>query len=355
MTCTNDSWNDRLKDLDLLSVPKFSQIRVETTNNCGYNCFMCPRSKMTRPKGVMSIDDLKLLIDRFDYIKYEVEFHLHGYGETLLCDDFPGRLKLITNRKPNFSPLIITTLGYHRPTAYYDDMFASGLQILTVSLYGYDAEMYKAVHGVDRFALVCENLKTIARLKTQYDFISRIQLDEFENTHPAAASSNAFSAKKNSFISFLKDLGFSEQEIIGRTLHNFGNSSQSLPFYRHQIPCSICWGYRRTHLQVTWDMDVVPCCFDYNSTMVWGNLKEQTLEDIFASQQRSRLLIARIEQQAAAFVPGLHRRFFRTLAISGPTAASQATFRARAYLHPIRRRIAERHKIAVFSAKIYHA
>ena len=120
-------WWQINEQLKLDTVPKFTQIRLETTNVCGYNCFMCPRRKMTRKVGTMSMDDLSYVLDCFNFVKYELDFYLHGYGDSFICDDLPARCKLVSTRKPNFTPFIVTTLGYIKSKRWIESLFENGL------------------------------------------------------------------------------------------------------------------------------------------------------------------------------------------------------------------------------------
>ncbi len=48
-------------------------------------------------------------------------------------------------------------------------------------------------------------------------------------------------------------------------------------------------------LQVQWDGTVVPCCYDYNSRMILGDFKEQTLGEIFRGEKYDKIRRAHIE------------------------------------------------------------
>ena len=156
------------KALQLNKLPKFQEIRIESTNNCGCRCFMCPINQMTRPKGFMSIENLKLILKELSYIDYDISFQLHGHGESLLCKDLDERISLIKNTNPHFLPQITTTLAYKLDEDWFESLFKNGLHEIFVSLYGYNNETYKSVHGVDKFELVKQNLKLLSKIKDKY-------------------------------------------------------------------------------------------------------------------------------------------------------------------------------------------
>ncbi len=281
-----------IDDLKLNEVPEFKQIRLETTNMCGYNCFCCPRSKMTRKQGIMPIEDLSLVLQKLDYIKYFCIFMLHGYGESLIVKDLPERVKMIKDMKPNFSTFIISTLGYDVEKLWGGGLyklFNSGLDSMNVSLYAYTKEDYAILHGKDSFDIVKENLKTVAQLMKTFNFKLKIQLDDFGELAPKNCQ-KGHDKKQKDFIDFLYAIGFSEENIQYQKLHNFGSGFDDKTIHKKDVPCSICWGCRKEHLCLTWDLNVIPCSYDYNADFIWGNIKNQSLEDIFKSESRMKFI-----------------------------------------------------------------
>ena len=95
---------------------------------------------------------------------------------------------------------------------------------------------------------------------------------------------------RNEFISYLNSLNFSDNEIIYWTLHNYGNSMKDFPQHKSSYPCSILWGVRKNILQIDWELNVIPCCFDFDSRYSFGNLKTETLKEIFRGKKRMKFL-----------------------------------------------------------------
>ena len=58
---------------------------------------------------------------------------------------------------------------------------------------------------------------------------------------------------------------------------------------------------RRRILQVTWDLDVIPCCFDFNATVTFGNLREQSLAEIFAGETYRKFIEAHLANQIEVY------------------------------------------------------
>ena len=286
-------WDVLCDTLKLYDIPKITEIRLESTNRCGYNCFMCPRKKMTRPIGTMSIGNLNYVLDCFNEIKYELSLHMHGFGETLLLDDLPQRIELIKTNKPNFAPLIFTTLGYERDEKWIESLFASGLETIVVSCYGYDRETYKNVHGVDRYDLVKNNIEYVASLKNKYGFNVIIAIDNFGEHYPSMSDSQNLLMLRSEFWKLMNDLGMHNK--FDQSLHTFGGEQIGSNTSSRTLPCSVCWGKRRGHISISWDLRISPCAYDYDCSVIWGNLKVDSLDKIFASSTRMNFIKSHFE------------------------------------------------------------
>lgn len=56
------------------------------------------------------------------------------------------------------------------------------------------------------------------------------------------------------------------------------------------FPCSHMW----STVVIAWDGRVVPCCFDYDAVMTMGDLKTQTLEEIWNGEPYRKLRAAEL-------------------------------------------------------------
>ena len=56
-------------------------------------------------------------------------------------------------------------------------------------------------------------------------------------------------------------------------------------------------------LQVTWNGDVIPCCFNYNADVVLGNLFRDDIETIFSSETYKNFIRYHAEDELEWFAP----------------------------------------------------
>ena len=85
-----------------------------------------------------------------------------------------------------------------------------------------------------------------------------------------------------------------------REMHNYGGGREyNTP--GTYTPCSVVWGFRRRVLQITWDLFVIPCCFDFNAEIKLGNLRTQSLEEIFSSLPYTNFIEDHIANRLEAY------------------------------------------------------
>ncbi|MBE0370449.1 hypothetical protein PAUR_b0492 [Pseudoalteromonas aurantia 208] len=243
----------------------------------------------------MSTQDLELILEKMDV--YDGKVDLHGFGEPLLDKDLADKARVIKKRWPLSSSRIISTLGVPLTDNFIDSLVQSGLGTIEVSFYGVDAHSYKAAHGVNKFDRVKKNIQRIMRRVSELGSELELVIREFP-THDDVTQPGYVQDKKERLAQWLHDQGVKvfRQNVI----HNYGGGrAYNKP--ETKGVCSVVWGFRKRILQITWDLDVIPCCFDSNSTVKFGNLKSQSLQDIFESQQYKRFIDAHINNEIADY------------------------------------------------------
>ncbi len=281
----------------------FLEIRIENTNHCGYRCQMCPREKQTRKKGVMSLEDFSHVLDLFE--NYDRNIHLHGFGEPLLDKTLVEKVAYTRNTHPASSVLFFTTLGVEVKKGIFLSLADAGLSQIVISCYGFSKEAYATVHGVDRFTLMQKNIR-----------VMREELEQSKSPFEIILKGPSLSMIKTlkiqfqlqNFIQWLSEMGIAY--TAETVLHNYGEGRDFNTKDNNRV-CSIVWGMRKEILQVTWDLKIIPCCFDFNASIVLGNLKKQSLEEIFASPEYLEFIRAHKENSLSQYSPcvGCERDF----------------------------------------------
>lgn len=274
---------------------RFEQVRIENTAHCGYKCFFCPRESLTRPLGFMPMSDFELVLERVGVHAGRVD--LHGFGEPLLDAQLPAKIARLKERWPGAIPTIYSTLGCAIPASRLNAVVDAGLAHIEVSFYGADERSYELAHGVNRFDLAKKNLELLAWARAGTDSKLRIvvrRFPEHEYIKQPGTSEQAIRALHEWMLS----LGV--EFVRERPLHNYG-SGRAYNEAGTVDACSIIWGLRYRILQVTWDLHVIPCCFDFNASVPLGNLREQSLQEIFRGAEYRRFYLAHATNELSSY------------------------------------------------------
>ena len=279
-----------------MSTPNFIEIRIENTNACGYKCVMCPRDKQTRDLGYMSLKDFEIVLERLPS-SFQGMFHLHGFGEPLLDRQLAAKVELLKQRFPQCYSAIFSTLGVRLKDELLERLVRSGLNYIMISWYGYTKEAYRKVHQFDGFELAKKNItflsQKIKELKAPLLLCLKIAQPTIQSSLPMAEDQG-----REEFVRWAKDLGC-EVQPWGH-VHNYGDGRQYNMVSDDRV-CPVVDGNRRNILHITWDLNVIPCCFDYNATIPFGNLRENSLDEIFSSPAYFNFIVQQKLKTLSAF------------------------------------------------------
>ncbi len=269
-----------------MPVPSFQEIHIENTNSCGYKCVMCPRESQTRQIGFMSLKDFSFVLERIG--QFQGVFHLHGFGEPLLDRQLVPKLRELKEKCPSSLGLIFSTLGVRiAEENYFAKLLEAGLDAMVISLYGFTQEDYKKIHGYNGFELVKRNLQLLSDAMKHFPkFAATIKI-------PSSTLSSSLPVaqppERIDFCRWVQQLGFNLGEWS--YVHNYSNGrNYNLP--NAERICPVISGKRKNILNITWDLSVIPCCYDFNATIPFGNLRTQSLEEIFSSPEYLAFVIA---------------------------------------------------------------
>jgi len=267
---------DASMNAGLPDVPFVDQ--VELTSFCPMRCKFCPRGvegRMTRPRGHMDLGLFYRLLDQLHPGQAHYRpMELHHLGESLLhpqVDRFVAAASergLPTELALNPS-LLIPELGHK--------LVAAGIRRIVASLDGMDDEVLTGLRGpAASYAKAEKNLDAlIAELaRTARPPTVVIQM--------IALSRNIH--QREAFIRRWGTLGVPWVKAFIKTLE--GPDPDTLE--QRPAPAYVC-NYPWRSVVVLWDGRVVPCCRDDDAKVVLGDLKSESLRDIWHGESASRL------------------------------------------------------------------
>jgi radical SAM protein with 4Fe4S-binding SPASM domain len=270
---SRDGWADLL-ELKRPADPHVHQI--EPTNHCPYRCVMCPRSRlMTRDLGFMDMGLYRAIIDEiatFDEAVRAKEIELFHFGESLLHPDIHGMVRYAAQQRLN------TVLSVNAPEllpAVAERILAEGPARLIVSLDGYDEASYRRIRGAAAdFATATANLRHLTALVRRNSPPTQVCIRMIRMTLNESHLERFCEEWEGSGISveIRPFFPWTEKELAG-----LGEVRKYPPY----MPCPFPWQY----LVVQWDGTVVPCCRDYNGVNAVGNVREQSLREIWNGER----------------------------------------------------------------------
>jgi len=260
----------------------FGLFNIELTNRCPMKCVMCPRTNhMTREQGFMDFMLFKKIIDELagvnpDFIHNRVVW-LHHFGESLLHPEFDSFIRYASEKGVR-TGLSVNPVMLTEKTSYA--LLGSGLHILYLSMDGHDDASFYKIRGINNlYEKSHSRVTNFLKMKKEYHSPVKIILSMID-----------FSLNEESVASVRREWE-SRPEIDGFLLKNYTAWDGSVPEIRALSPkhekenirdsapvnCRFPW----TDMTVTWDGDVVPCCFDYNKKHVLGNANTNSLSFIW--------------------------------------------------------------------------
>ncbi len=240
-------------------------VEIETTNACNSNCTMCTRDRMTRKIGIMSWELFEKVVN--ECAKHKVHsVHLHNFGEALLVDDLPDRIKHA--KRLGIAEVKIFTNGSLLTGDMAERILNSGLDKLKISFDGIDKNLYETTRRGLSFDEVQRNINEFMEMRQKKHFkkpqVSISCLDLSSDTKA-----------KNKFLHYWRRRV--DNVSIGK-VHNWGNlrNFKKSPAVR-KLPCFRLW----SKLTILWNGEVALCCVDYDGQIVLGNVCENTIADVW--------------------------------------------------------------------------
>lgn len=246
--------------------------QIELTNRCPYSCRMCPRTlAMERSLGDMPLELFEQIIKQLSGQQTYVA--LHHFGESLL---HPGLANAVAAARTQG---LRTGLSCNPPTLRPElsaRLLDAGISNLLLSLDSLEADTYRDIRGpaakIDR---ADRNVRELVRLRDRGDYDTFITLQMI--------SMRCNQAEADDFLRYCREVGVDRGVVIRLGRWDFDDDyveelgEFTSPGYDGY--CKRPWD----SLVVLWDGRVVPCCHDYDGAVVVGDLREQSLAEIWRS------------------------------------------------------------------------
>lgn len=259
------------------SIPTSDDMRFEVSTHCNYKCIICPQHKLIRNKEIMSLDLFQFL---FDKINAETDQYKNltfpGMGEPTLDNSLFEKIAYAKKQKPSLTVTFITNASLLTPERWkqYEDL---GVTSVRVSFYGNNSATYQKIMGVrngQMFEKVCNNLLEIIRIK---------------NKTKLFLTMNVVSKEYNVVTDEWIKLWENKVDLVEVWApHNWVSAVHFRKVQDKKL--NSCGRPLNGPLQVQVDGTVNMCCFDYDGHLTLGDLKTQSLKEIFSSPLFKKLV-----------------------------------------------------------------
>ena len=259
---------------------------IEISSRCNLRCPACPNKDLPAgQKADMDWPLFKKVVDQAQRFAFEI--NLHHRGETLLHPE-AGRYIRYAAAAGTYCRLHTNATLLRGPVV--EDILASGLKSLSVSLDGFSAAVYEKNRAGASFDQVSRNIAGFLRRRGQLrQTFPRLTI---EVMGPAAVGGGE---ERRAFHAHYKKLGL--DELVVKKLHNWAGY---LPAPAPAAPVTACT-FPWSALVVLGNGDVSPCPQDFFALRILGNAGEKPLLEIWNGPPMQELRRAFARGQMAAY------------------------------------------------------
>ncbi len=244
---------------------------VEATTRCNLRCTVCPRQMLDAAPCDMGLALFRSIVDQ---VKGAAEFiDLSFRGESLLHGDlFP----MIAYAKKAGIHTSLQTNGMLLDEERCRGLVEAGLDILTVSIDAANEATYGKVRKGGDFRAVVENTRRMVRINREKGGGMTViaQMIALEDNLGEEGEFKAFWRKEGAFAK-CKPFSSRGGAVTGGVIPRRGNA----------VRCSRIW----KSMYICADGKVVPCCNDFHCRAMLGDVREQTVAEVWNGAPMRRL------------------------------------------------------------------
>jgi len=238
---------------------------IEPINICNLRCKMCPYKLMMRKKSKMSMELSERIID--DVIRFGIkEVRFAGWGEPTLDNLLFDRI-IYAKRKGLIVGLTTNATLLNEKIA--SNILETDMDYIIFSFDGVSKETYERIRIGADFERTIENIRRLVKYRNERG-LNRPVI----NVNIVLQDDNRIELPK--FKNFWKN--YADGISVGEGYNLIAPLTYNI---KRAYPC-----FRLFHeIMVMSDGKVPLCCVDYNGEVILGDLKSQTLEEIWASEK----------------------------------------------------------------------
>ncbi len=269
-----------------------SHLMMEISSACQLRCPLCPIGNDTfaRTSELMAFDIYKKVVDEIGDYVYRI--NLNGMGEPTLNHQI---LDMIKYAKDKGIYVDLYTNFQLEKMSMIEGLIDAGLDSILIAMDGASKENYEEYRVGGKFEAIVSNVKHLVAARKKLggklpeiniQFIplnhNKDDLDKMSDLVRSLGADNLFVKRPFLFRGtgdVEKDHEFiqtDESEDDGYNLYKVDENGASWQLKTKNV-CDYLW----TSTVVLADGSVSPCCFDYDGTVIFGNVAEDKFQDIW--------------------------------------------------------------------------
>lgn len=267
-----------------------TNLNFELTTRCNLKCAYCARGQVVkkdiRNVGDMDFDLVKKVIDEFSVIQQKnITINPVGLGDPLLYPRLIEVLRLLRQRIPN-AFIYIATNAIALTHDLSKKLIDSGLDSIGFSVNCWGREIYKQIHGVDKFEQVVRNVKNFLLMKGPRSPRAIVEIMNIDVNK----------GRMGNFRSFWKQLLNENDQIYVRLLGDWAGKVSTNQFLdepirrKKRFPCPSLF----TTVMIDKEGFIYPCClsvaFGLDTDLCLGNIKEVSLKEVYDKGEKIQIL-----------------------------------------------------------------
>ncbi len=287
-----ETFIDKLLTSDRLPYP--DSVYIDPVGNlCQLKCPLCPvgAGLLSQDCMIMPLETFKTILDKMPFVR---TIELYRSGEPFLNPDLLAMIRLAHDRKIKI--IISSHLSFSKPDIFFDEVAASGLETLVVSLDGTSRESCSRYRVGGDYELVLSNIKKLIEAKKMIcskkpEIIWQFLVNRF-NEHEIVTAQRIANDLKITLDLRPISLADNEPDVEHEPFSIEDRKSEWLPQneayvndcykgeYRYPLSSGICHQLF-TRVMVMADGKILPCCEVWNEESAFGSLLDASFDEIW--------------------------------------------------------------------------
>ena len=267
-------------------------IAIEPTTSCNLRCPECPSGlrNFTRPTGMLDIDLYAKMLDELHHVLWYLT--LYFQGEPYLHPQFFELIKLASERNIYTAT---STNAHYLTSENARKTVGSGLDRLIISIDGTTQETYESYRVGGKLDRVISGTKEIIKWKKILGKTTPYVIFQFLVVKPNEH-------QVHEVKELAKSLAVDRVALKTAQIYDYQHGSPLIPenpkysrYYKNgdgtyhlknQL-LNQCWKMWHSCV-MTWDGQVVPCCFDKDASHPMGDMKTDGFKDLWFGEKYTK-------------------------------------------------------------------